>query len=160
MKPRRILLAPLLIGLAATAVDAAETAADAVTVEDVYVREVPPVSETSAAFMTLKNTGAEDHAVVAARSPAAAVVEIHTHVLGEDGVHRMREVESIDVPAGGEAKLQPGGLHVMLINLTAPLKAGDQVELSLVFEDGSEDTVPAEVRTIESTMMMRKAPTH
>lgn len=160
MKSFRILLAGLAIGLAATTANAAETAADAIAVENAYVREVPPVSQTSAAFMTLKNTGAEDHAVVAARSPAAAVVELHTHVMGDDGMHRMREVEKVEVPAGGEAVLQPGGLHVMLIDLTAPLKAGDTVELTLVYDDESEETVSAEVKTVEATMMMQQMPAH
>ena len=160
MTPSRIWLIALAAGLAPSFAAAAETAADAVAVENVYVREVPPVSQTSAAFMTLKNSGAENHAVVAARSPAAAIVELHTHVMGDDGMHRMREVEKVEVPAGGEAVLQPGGLHVMLINLTAPLKAGQQVELTLVYADDSEETVMAEVKTVESTMMMHKKPAH
>ena len=160
MKSSPILASGLLMGLAAVAADAAETAADAVAVENAYVREVPPVSRTSAAFMTLRNTGAENHAVVAARTPAAAIVELHTHWMGDDGMHRMREVEQVEVRAGGEAVLQPGGLHVMLINLTAPLKAGDQVELTLVYDDDSEETIAAEVKTIESTMMMHKSPQH
>ena len=149
----RILLAAMLAGPVTFSAHAAEQAADAVEAVNAYVREVPPVSATSAAFMTLRNTGAEDHAVVAARSPAAAVVELHTHVMGDDGMHRMREVEKVDVPAGGETVLQPGGLHVMLINLTAPLKAGEQVELTLVYGDGSEETLSAEVKTVEATMM-------
>jgi copper(I)-binding protein len=160
MKSSPILASGLLMGLAAVAADAAETAADAVAVENAYVREVPPVSRTSAAFMTLRNTGVENHAVVAARTPAAAIVELHTHLMGDDGMHRMREVEQVEVRAGGEAVLQPGGLHVMLINLTAPLKAGDQVELTLVYDDDSEETIAAEVKTIESTMMMHKSPQH
>ena len=160
MTPSRIWLIAVAVGLAPSFTPAAETAADAVSVEQAYVREVPPVSQTSAAFMTLKNSGVEDHAVVAARSPAAAIVELHTHVMGDDGMHRMREVEKVDVPAGGKAVLQPGGLHVMLINLTAPLKAGQQVELTLVYDDESEETVTAEVKTVESTMMMHKKPAH
>ena len=154
MESSRIWLFVFFAGLAPAFLQAAEIAADTVSAENAYVREVPPVSRTSAAFMTLRNTGAEDHAVVAARSPAAAIVELHTHLLGDDGMHRMREVEQIDVPAGGDTVLQPGGLHVMLIDLAAPLKAGDQVELTLVYDDESEQTFTAEVRTIESTMMI------
>ena len=156
MKTRTSLLTALLLGLAATPVLSAESAADAVTVTDAYVREVPPVSQTSAAFMTLGNAGAEAHALVAARSPAAAVVELHTHIMGDDGMHRMREVERVEVPAGGETRLQPGGFHVMLINLTKPLKAGDAVELTLVYEDGTEESLAAEVKTVESGMMMHQ----
>jgi len=133
----------------------AETGAEAVEVVNPYVREVPPVSQTSAAFMTLRNTGGAAHAVVAARSPAAQVVELHTHIMGDDGMHRMREVERIDVPAGGEAMLQPGGLHVMLINLNGPLAAGNEVEFTLVYDDGSEKTLTAPVKSVGETMMMQ-----
>ena len=132
---------------------AAESAADAVEPVDAYVRAVPPVSQTSAAFMTLKNSGDAAHAVVAARSPAAQIVELHTHIMGDDGMHRMREVEKIEVPAGGQAELQPGGLHVMLINLNGPLEPGNSVELTLVYDDGSEETLTAPVKSVGETMM-------
>lgn len=156
MTAAKFFLSALFVGMASLNVQAAEQAAATVDAVDAYVREVPPVSRTSAAFMTLKNSGKEDHAVVGASSPAAEVVELHTHIMGDDGMHRMREVEKVDVPAGGEAVLQPGGLHVMLINLTAPLKAGDQIELTLKYEDGSEESMNVEVRTVESTMMNHK----
>lgn len=156
MNAVKFLVTALMAGTALTNVQAGEMAADKVEPMNAYVREVPPVSRTSAAFMTLKNSGSETHAVVGASSPAAEVVELHTHLMGDDGMHRMREVEKVEVPAGGEAVLQPGGLHVMLINLTAPLKAGEQVELTLKYDDGSEETLSAEVKTVESTMMQHK----
>lgn len=156
MNAAKYLISALLMGVASLSVHAAEQAAASVEAVDAYVREVPPVARTSAAFMTLKNSGKEDHAVVGASSPAAEIVELHTHIMGDDGMHRMREVEKVDVPAGGEAVLQPGGLHVMLINLTAPLKAGDQVDLTLKYDDGSEESMTVEVKTVESTMMNHK----
>ena len=156
MQTKKVLLAALLGAMVSFGAEAGETAADAVEVLDAYVREVPPVSTTSAAFMTLRNTGTEDHAVVTARSPAAEIVELHTHIMGDDGMHRMREVEKVEIPAGGETVLQPGGLHVMLINLAAPLKAGETVELTLVYDDGSEETLAAGVKTVESTLMMHQ----
>ena len=133
---------------------AAGSAADAVEPADAYVRAVPPVSQTSAAFMTLKNSGAEDYALVGASSPAAQIVELHTHIKGENGMHQMREVERIDVPAGGQTALQPGGFHVMLINLNGPLEPGNSVELTLVYDDGSEETLTAPIKSVAETMMM------
>jgi hypothetical protein len=59
---------------------------------------------------------------------------------------RMRPVDAVEVPAGGEAVLEPGGLHVMLIGLKAPLEEGDSFALRLVFEDAGEVEV---VTTIE-----------
>ncbi len=58
---------------------------------------------------------------------------------------RMRQVKAIEVPVGGEARLEPGGLHVMLIDIKAPLKEGQAVPLTLGFEDGSSKTVEARV---------------
>jgi hypothetical protein len=154
MKSILTILSLLLAVVSSTAILAAETAADAVSVSDAYVREVPPVSQTTGAFLTLSNKDTQDHAVVAAKSPAAEIVELHTHIMGDDGMHRMRELEKMEIPAGGETRLQPGGLHIMLINLVAPLKSGEQVEITLVFEDGSEQTISADVKTVEAGMNM------
>ncbi len=86
---------------------------------------------TGAGFMTLRATGEGDR-LLAATSPAARTVELHTHV-NDNGVMRMRPVPEIAVPAGGAVSLQPGGLHVMLIGLTRPLRAGDRVPVTLTF---------------------------
>ena len=155
MNRKLLWLSGLTLVLTTSLSAAAQTAADAVEPVDAYVRAVPPVSQTSAAFMTLKNTGGEAHAVVAARSPAAQIVELHTPIMGDDGMHRMRDVEKIEIPAGGEAALQPGGLHVRLINLNGPLEPGNSVDLTLVYDDGSEDTLTAPIKSVGETMMMQ-----
>jgi copper(I)-binding protein len=113
-----------------------------------YVRAVPPGQPNSAAFMTLTNSGDVDGALVAAASPAAEVVELHTHAM-VDGMMRMRRIERIDLPAGETVKLAPGGLHVMLIGLVAPLVIDETVEIRLNFDDGSERLVSAPVRAIQ-----------
>jgi copper(I)-binding protein len=59
----------------------------------------------------------------------------------------MQQVTSIDIPAGGEAVLEPGGLHIMLLELAAPLEEGETFEITLVTADGTEVVVPVEVRT-------------
>ena len=86
------------------------------------------------------STGAEDTALVAARSPVSEVVELHTH-REENGVMRMRQVEKIELPAGETITLKPGGLHVMLIGLKQPLELDTEIPVSLVFADGSEKSV-------------------
>jgi protein SCO1/2 len=105
-------------------------AATAVMVHDAYVRAVAPGATVSAAFMMLHNPTAAARALVAAASPAATTVELHTHQ-NDGGVMRMRQVERIDVPAGGQTTLAPGGYHVMLIGLTGPLTEGTTVPLTL-----------------------------
>jgi copper(I)-binding protein len=145
-------LTSLLFGLLAVAAPAlADSAAGEITVLDPYVRLVPHGQEQTAAYFTLRNAGKAGHALVKAASPAARVVELHT-VVHEGGMMKMRPVPKIEVQAGGETRLQPGGLHVMLIGLTRPLRDGEQVELTLRFEDGSEKKIAAPVRPVAAAM--------
>lgn len=116
-------------------------------VGDPYVRAVPPGQPNSAAFMTLRNTSAENHALVGAESPAAETVELHTHV-DEGGMMRMRRIKRIDLPAGERVTLQPGALHVMLIGLKSELAPGQTVELTLIQDDGERLSIRAPVRPI------------
>jgi hypothetical protein len=70
--------------------------------------------------------------------------ELHTHI-NENGIFKMREVEAIEVPAGGEAVLEPGGLHVMFMGLHKPLKQGESVHLTLTFEKAGKVMVSVPV---------------
>ncbi len=119
-------------------------AADTVSVHEPYVRLAPPNAPASAAFMVLRNTGAKDVRLVRADNPASRVTELHTH-LNEGGVMKMRPVPAVEIKAGGETVLKPGGLHVMLIDLKAPLKEGEIVPITLGFDDGSSKRVDARV---------------
>jgi len=120
------------------------SAADQVAVQDPYVRLAPPNAPATGAFMVIKNNGDKDVKVVKADNPVSRVTELHTH-LNEGGVMKMRPVPAIDVKAKGEAVLKPGGLHVMLIDLKAPMKEGDVVPITLTFDDGSSKQVDAKV---------------
>ncbi|WP_029133245.1 copper chaperone PCu(A)C [Sedimenticola selenatireducens] len=129
-------------------------AADQVSVADAYVRAVPPGQPNSASFMTLTNASASDIVLKGAESPAAKVVELHTHTMSE-GMMRMRQVEKIDLPAGQSVKLQPGGLHVMMIGLQQELVPGEQIDMALVFEDGSK--LQLKVPVVKLQMKMQDA---
>ncbi len=98
----------------------------------------------SAAYMRLVNNGSVADALVGASTDVAKVVEIHNMTM-ENGVMRMFPVEQIEIPAGGTAELQPGGFHVMLIDLNKDLNAGDTVDLTLKFASGKEINVAAPV---------------
>jgi len=99
-------------------------------------------------FGTLVNDGPKDAVVVAASSPAAARVELHTTATGGDGSMVMTPVDGgFVVPAGGTHVLEPGADHIMLMELVGPLEPGDEVELSLKTADGQVLDVVAVVRT-------------
>jgi copper(I)-binding protein len=121
----------------------AQSAADSVEVEGAYVRAVPPGLPNSASFMSLHNHDSQAHALVAAESPAAKFVELHTHNL-VDGMMQMRTVDEVALPAQSVTRLQPGGLHVMLIGLREKLVPGKSIPMTLTYEDGSsrEISVP------------------
>jgi hypothetical protein len=118
-----------------------------ITAKDAWVRAAPSAAMTSAAFMVLHNAAARDAAVVSARSPAARIVEIH-ETRDDDGIMRMRRVDALTVPARGSVTLKPGSYHLMLINLTAPLRPGTSVTVTLAFSDGSTLDVAATVRPL------------
>lgn len=132
---------------------AAGNAADNVTLGDPYVRMVAPGQNVTGAFMVFKNGDDKDHKVVKADSPATRVAELHTHV-NEGGMMKMRPVKDIEIKAKGETALKPGGLHIMLIDLKKPLKEGENVAISVTFEDGSSKTFDAPVRKPQAMMTM------
>jgi periplasmic copper chaperone A len=111
-----------------------------------WIRLPPPNAPVTAAYMTLANEGDHDLTVVAAESPVAGTVELHEHLQDAAGVMRMRQVASLPLPAGGTLTMEPGGLHVMLIDLLRPLAEGDAVPVTLRFADGQSAEVAAEVR--------------
>lgn len=93
-------------------------------------------------FAEIKNTGSEELTLVAATSDVAGKVELHEV---SDG--KMRAIDGgIKIPAGETVTLEPGGLHIMLMELTTDLLAGDEVHVTLEFSDGSKETLHVEIR--------------
>jgi copper(I)-binding protein len=118
-----------------------------IMVMEPFARETPPNAQVAGAYMTLMNHGADDR-LIGASTDAAARVEIHNHTM-ENGVMRMREVEGgLSLPKGETVTLQPGGLHVMLMGLEAPLKQGETLDLTLEFESGETIDVSVPVKKI------------
>lgn len=113
-------------------------AGDPISVKDAWVRAPAPGAEVAAAYMTLE--AAEPVTLVGANASAAKAVEIHTMSM-QNGVMEMRQLKSLELKPGQPAKFQPGGLHLMLIDLTKPLKAGDSVKVTLHFSNGKNAKV-------------------
>jgi copper(I)-binding protein len=110
-------------------------AAQALRIESGHAREMPPGQTNSAAFMTLVNTGDRPVALVAATCDCADRAELHAH-RHRDGMMSMERVARLEVPAGGRVALEPGGYHLMLLGLKRPLRAGEQVGITLLDEQG------------------------
>ena len=109
----------------------AQTAAP-VAVDGAWARASVPGQKATGAFMRL--TAAQATSLVRAESPAAGVTEVHEMKMDGD-VMKMRAVPSLELPAGKAVELKPGGYHVMLMDLKAPLAKDSVVPLTLVFQD-------------------------
>jgi len=115
-----------------------------VKVTDAWARVSVAGQSASGAFMRLQ--ASEPLSLVGGRSPAAGHVEVHEMRMDGD-VMRMRALSALQLPAGKSVELRPGGLHVMLMDLKAPLAAGSTVPLTLVFRDarGGERSLALQV---------------
>ena len=88
-------------------------------------------------YLEISNRGAADDRLIAVSTPLAGRVELHRSTV-EDGIHRMEKVEGIAVPAGGTVALEPGGLHVMLVDLEFMLMAEETFPVTFSFERAGE----------------------
>ena len=121
--------------------------ADAVSVQDGWVRETPPGAKVSAAYMTLVNATAQPAHLRSVSVAQAERAEIHTMFM-QDGMMRMRQLENgLEVPARSQAELKAGGDHLMLMGLTSALTSDMQISVELTFGDGSSQTVQLPVRS-------------
>ena len=122
--------------------------AAAVTVAGPWLRATPPGAPVAGGFLTLHNGTSADDRLLAVESDAAQHVEIH-EMRDEGGVARMREmVDGLPLPAGATAELKPGGQHLMFIQPTRALPAGEKVDATLVFERAGRMPVVFEVRPL------------
>ena len=113
-------------------------------VSEPWVREAPPTSRVLAAYLTLVNTGDNTVTVTAISSPDFKNAEIHRTVI-EAGVARMLPVKQLEVPAGGQLMLEPGGHHLMLFDPLRTLTAGETVTLIIHMNNGKQLSATAPV---------------
>lgn len=101
-------------------------------------------------YGTLVNDGPAALSIVSGSTPVASRVEFHVHAM-DGSVMTMRQLDSIDLKPGEQAKLQPGGLHIMLIDLKQVLKQGDSFPLTLVAHDGTTLKIDVKVTSPTAT---------
>ena len=105
------------------------------SVTDAWARATMPGQKVSGAYMQIRSDA--DARLISASSPAVPRVEIHEMKMDGD-VMRMREVEAIELPKGKTVSLEPGGFHIMLMNLPQPIAAGEVIPLVLTVESGGK----------------------
>lgn len=120
-------------------------ATDTLEITRAWAPEAPPNS-TMAGYMHIHNNGKEPVVLVAANSPLFGKVEIHSMTMSGD-MMRMRKLDELEIPAGGQTALSPGGNHLMLMKPQRQFKPGDLIPLSIVTREGQEHSVELEVRS-------------
>jgi copper(I)-binding protein len=132
-----------LIALALGTLTAA--AAGPVTVQNPWIREAPPTASALAGYMVLVNPGDNPHTLVNTTSADFGNIMAHRTVV-ENGMARMIHAGKLEVPAHGKLTFAPGGYHLMLMQPKRALHAGDEVNITLEFADGSKLPVAFTVR--------------
>lgn len=110
-----------------------EEKSEHLTISHPWSRATASSQKVGAVFMTIATNGDRTDRLIGGESPDAETVQIHGHSMDGD-VMRMRPVDGVPIPATGEAVLEPGGFHVMLIGLKAPLFEETVIPLTLIFE--------------------------
>jgi len=128
------------------------------TVKDAWVRGTVAQQKATGAFFSI--TAAQGGKLLSAASPAAGVVEIHEMAMDGNTMKMRALTAGLDLPAGKAVELKPGSYHVMLMDLKAPLKTGEAIDLTLVVEgkDGKKETltVKAPVKALGAPAMEHK----
>lgn len=118
-----------------------------VTVTGAWARTSPKSAANGAVYLTLESSAADALVKASVDPSVAAMVEIHeTKMVDSSGEMTMSPVDRIEIPAGGPVELKPGGYHIMLMKLAAPLQSGSTIEVTLTFDKAAPQTLQVEVR--------------
>jgi len=139
-----------LLGPAKTANGAATVPADpggdVVAIMNAWVRQTDARAAVNAGYMTLLNVGPADVTLVKVESQSYAEVEVHEMAM-TDGLMKMRELTDLVIPANDQARLAPGGRHLMMKRPRQHFEAGDTVDLTLTFKSGRQQRISLNVES-------------
>ena len=105
-----------------------------------------PAIDTTAAYFTITNDGDADDVLLSASAGGFGSVELHDTIVEGGSASMVEQTDGIPIPAGSSVTLEPGGLHVMLIEAEDAIAAGDEIEITLEFEEAGEVTLVSVVR--------------
>lgn len=145
----RAFLAAAMVGLAVHGSPVGDAAAQPqgnLSFEAQWARPTPPSARTGAVYGVIRNNGSTADRLIGASSPVAERVEMHETAI-EGDIARMRPVASVPVPAASIVPIQPGRLHLMLVNLTTQLRRDQSFPITLRFASGTEVTADIPIMT-------------
>lgn len=113
-------------------------------IRDPWIKNLPASVPVRAGYMTIHNPQSKAVSIISLRSDAFASIEIH-QTIEQDGMMRMEQVPNLRIEANTGVQLAPGGLHLMMMNPSEPTQPGDQLEIVIMLDDGSEQRVKMRV---------------
>ena len=131
--------------LATLLVSACGAASGELTIQDAWARPAN-TGENGAAYFIIENGTASDDSLMGVSSDIATAAEVHMSMGDANGVMSMQMQEAVTIPAGEPVEFKPGGLHVMLVNLTRDLKPGETITLTLNFKETGNVVVEVPVK--------------
>ena len=114
-------------------------------IEDAWVRALPPTQSVTSAYLSVTNPGSAPVAIIGGEAELAGEVQIHT-TRDVDGYMRMERLQQLELPPGGSARLAPGGVHLMLMQLQRMPAVGERLRLCLILSSGQSACTEAEVK--------------
>lgn len=154
MSIHRIMIAAVSTAFLASSAWALDSAnAGAIKITQAWSRATTTSGQNGVVFMTIENSGSTGDRLIAATTPVSEKAELHTHT-NDNGVMRMRPVDGINLSPGAAITLAPGGLHVMLMSVKAPLVKGKSFPLTLTFEKAGAATVDVSIQGAGDASMM------
>ena len=127
-------------------------ASNDVMVSDAWVREGPPNAPALGGFMVIRNHSSKPRTLVKVSSSGFGAVEMH-RTMEHDGMMKMKQQQSVVIPAEGALAFRPGDYHMMMMKPKKAYKTGDHVVVTLGFADGFEIKVKYAVRKDEGKGM-------
>ena len=121
------------------------SASAGLVISDAWIKNLPAPIPVRAGYMNLENTGSAAITLVSVHSEAFAQIEIHRSV-EINGLMSMEAVPMLIVEANSSVQLEPGGLHLMMMQPVEPTKPGDIIRITIILEDGSEKVLDMEVK--------------
>ncbi len=122
--------------------------AGSIEIESPWARATPKGATIGAGYMKITNTGATPDRLMSGSSDVAPKLEVHEMKM-ENGVMKMRPIQGgLEIKPGETVELKPGSFHVMFVGLKEPLKAGDHIEATLVFDKAGAVNVEYDVLAI------------
>ena len=136
-------------------------------ISQAWSRATPSGAKTGGGYVTIENRGSAPDRLIGGMADVAGKVQVHEMSM-DNGVMKMRPVDNgLAIDPGKTVKLAPGGYHLMMMDLKAPLKQGDKVPVTLEFEKAGKVTVSLDVKGVGAQgpgsggkMEMKKMPDH